>query len=352
MSMNTMDTMDTINTECFELVTNKWIIQEEIGEDKFSTSYVAATPESEQVVIKVEKDIGIKQKEYTLRGEYKKMMHIQRIAMLAFKIPLADTPFTKSLHYGKHNNCPFIVLKQIGTDLDTMLKRSELKRFKQKTVFQIAIQVINALEIIHRAGYLHMNVKPANMVVDNSTSPPRIILKDFTLAIPYNTHRNVTSSFNGTEYEHGDVRFASMKALSTFRCRPKNDLQSLGYSLLEMLNNSEFSNEENIDELLKLKSAHRRKNLCKGNRVIREYFKVVDRIGRNEMPNYDKLRNIFHGRLNKYIFRLNKFIFKRTDRFDFGCPTEDYCEDMKQVAESEDMIDVYIKTVLRIKLIY
>jgi len=52
----------------------------------------------------------------------------------------------------------------------------------------IAIQLIDRLESVHRAGFLHVDVHKRNIMVSQSNG--RVVLLDFGLAVPISEHKN------------------------------------------------------------------------------------------------------------------------------------------------------------------
>jgi serine/threonine protein kinase len=75
----------------------------------------------------------------------------------------------------------YIIFELIdGVGLNYMIENRKLPSDKQK--LEILIQAADGLEYVHRQGYLHRDICPRNMMVDNEG-----VLKiiDFGLAIPY-----------------------------------------------------------------------------------------------------------------------------------------------------------------------
>lgn len=57
----------------------------------------------------------------------------------------------------------FLVMQLLGPNIGDLKKRSPVKRLSQTTVARIMIQGIAALRDVHSLGYIHRDVKPANM---------------------------------------------------------------------------------------------------------------------------------------------------------------------------------------------
>lgn len=131
----------------------------------------------------------------------------------------------------------FAVLEAYGT-LYLVLERlegrtlaQELRRrrgpFTEAEALDVAAQVGAALAVVHRAGVLHRDVSPANLV---RTADGRVVLIDFGLARPYEHDRTtsmtrvVTPGYASPEQHRGAARFSA-----------RSDVYALGASLHRLL---------------------------------------------------------------------------------------------------------------------
>ena len=91
----------------------------------------------------------------------------------------------------------------------------------EATVWKIAHDVANGLEHIHSCGLVHLDIKPANILIDNKG-----ILKigDFGMA---------TTQGPGEDGEEGDQRYMAPELLASNDHRPSADIFSLALTLYE-----------------------------------------------------------------------------------------------------------------------
>lgn len=93
----------------------------------------------------------------------------------------------------EENNTAYMVMEYVeGETLGAHLLRQG-NRLATGTILDVALQVAAALEEVHQAGLLHLDIKPDNIILcqDSSpsqTSPSRVVLVDFGAAREFSTH--------------------------------------------------------------------------------------------------------------------------------------------------------------------
>jgi serine/threonine protein kinase len=94
----------------------------------------------------------------------------------------------------------------------------------------IFVQMIEAVQEMHLAGYIHKDIKTDNFrIMDN-----RVVLIDFGLAMTYNMNgKHLPRERYGLE---GSMFFASIRAHQGYTLSRRDDLESVGYSILYLMN--------------------------------------------------------------------------------------------------------------------
>ena len=89
------------------------------------------------------------------------------------------TSLTKFIKDGYFGGCPYIMSEYAEYSLEEYIK---LKEFPGKTPFSmICVQMIEAVEQMHNAGFIHKDIKPDNFRIKDN----KVVLIDFGIAINY-----------------------------------------------------------------------------------------------------------------------------------------------------------------------
>ncbi len=126
---------------------------------------------------------------------------------------------------GSHEGRPFLVMEHVeGEALSTVINRRDLPI---DMALAIAIQICEGLAAAHEAGITHRDIKPDNILVDESG---RVRILDFGLA-----KLTGTSVLTASDATVGTVNYMSPEQARGDEVDQRTDLFSLGVLLYEML---------------------------------------------------------------------------------------------------------------------
>jgi eukaryotic-like serine/threonine-protein kinase len=139
---------------------------------------------------------------------------------------------------------PFIVMEFVpGTDLKTMVKQRG--KFGAEEAINLMVQACEGIGYAHRAGLVHCDVKPHNMLV---TPDGRLKVTDFGIA------RALASIAPDEQSEvvWGSPQYFSPEQAAGQAPSPASDVYSLGIILYEMLTGQLPFNANDPDELARM----------------------------------------------------------------------------------------------------
>jgi serine/threonine-protein kinase len=129
--------------------------------------------------------------------------------------------------YGIENGLPFIVMELVpGTNLKALLRKRG--RFTVEEGIPLMVQACAGLGYAHRAGLVHCDVKPHNMLV---TPDNRLKVTDFGIARAMAT----LNPGEKTDVVWGSPQYYSPEQASGHMPSPASDVYSLGVVMYEML---------------------------------------------------------------------------------------------------------------------
>tara|TARA_B110000208_G_scaffold189674_2_gene251758 strand:- start:2764 stop:3681 length:918 start_codon:yes stop_codon:yes gene_type:complete len=204
-----------------------------------------------------------------------------------------------------------IVMDILGPSLEDLYDFCN-KSFSIKTVLMIGIQILNRIEVLHKIGYIHRDIKPDNFLIGSKDKKSRIFMIDLGLAkkyvnkkthIEYRTDKNFTGSF----------RYSSIRNHKGIEQSRRDDLESIGYMLLYFLKKKlpwqglkGSTKKKRSINIYNVKSSVSLEDLCAD--VPREFFlymKYCRFLHFKMEPNYDLLKNLFITLFKKNNYKLD-----------------------------------------------
>lgn len=141
---------------------------------------------------------------------------------------------------------PYMAMELVeGLSLRQLLTRR--RRLPQGLVLVIAVHVVRGLAEVHRAGVIHRDVKPANVMLSRDREGKFLVkLVDFGVA------RSVSGDTITTEGLVGSLPYMSPEQMRGERLDPTTDLWSLGALMYEALSGERAAgNNDAIGELVR-----------------------------------------------------------------------------------------------------
>jgi len=146
--------------------------------------------------------------------------------------------------YGLDDGVPFIVMEFVpGTDLKSLLRKRG--RFSVEAGIPLMVQACAGIGYAHRAGLVHCDVKPHNMLV---TPDDRLKVTDFGIA-------RALATLNPAERADvvwGSPQYFSPEQASGHAPSPASDVYSLGVVSYELLTGTLPFTAANADELARM----------------------------------------------------------------------------------------------------
>jgi serine/threonine protein kinase/tetratricopeptide (TPR) repeat protein len=144
---------------------------------------------------------------------------------------------------GEANEIKYISMEFIkGQNLRDFIQASGFLAFK--TALNLIRQMCEALKAAHQKGIVHQDLKPSNIMVDNSG---QLFIMDFGLAKSfYREEKGITKGISGTP------RYMSPEQAKGEKIDSRSDIYSFGTIMYEMLTGQPLFKAENTTEYLRM----------------------------------------------------------------------------------------------------
>ncbi|BES87575.1 serine threonine-protein kinase [Nesidiocoris tenuis] len=197
----------------------------------------------------------------------------------------------------------FLVMDRYGKDLWSLFLKA--KTFPEHTVYKCAIQIIDTLRYIHSIGYVHGDIKGANLLLGIKPGTTNtVFLVDFGLACKFSVapfQRDPKQAHNGT------IEYTSCDAHMGVPTR-RGDLEILGFNLLHWLAGSlpwekDIANKETVhkkkEELTKNLDQAMAQHFPTVSKVMNTYMKYVSSLRHDQEPDYSHCKKLFTDELKR-----------------------------------------------------
>ena len=214
------------------VLSNRYRLEERLGSGGMAMVYRAHDLNLERTVA-----IKILRRDFSHSPEFR-----ERFRQEAKSAANLSHPNIVTIHdFGIDSNQLFIVMEHVpGTDLKTLLKQRG--QFNISLGLDLIIQACAGIGYAHRAGLVHCDVKPQNLLV---TPDMRLKVLDFGIARVLAT----ISPDEQSEVVWGSPQYFSPEQAAGSAPSPASDVYSLGVVLFEMLTGRLPFNGDSPEEL-------------------------------------------------------------------------------------------------------
>ncbi|XP_022185415.2 serine/threonine-protein kinase VRK1 [Nilaparvata lugens] len=233
-----------------------------------------------------------------LIAEWKKTKKVKHCGVSPF--------YSSGLFTFKNTEYRFLVTDRYGKSLYNIISEND-KQIPTDTVHQIAIQLLDMLEYIHSKGYIHGDIKAANLLFGVKPGTEKYLhLVDYGLAKKFKSDvedlpRDPKLAGNGTiEYISRDGHNGVFGT--------RGDLEMLAFNLLHWINSTlpwekDIANaavvQQKKEELMASPSTYINKNLPKVPTVMVKFLDYINSIDNNQPIDFDLCRKLFLTELTK-----------------------------------------------------
>lgn len=270
------------------LLSDNYIIIKEIGSGSFGEVYLAQHKNGGYVAAKVEDCT----KSPRVLNEYKIYKYLQKHG---FKRGIPKIyGFIQTPDY----NIMFMQL--LGPSLEDLFNSCN-RKFEMSTVLFIAEQLIDLLEQLHNANFIHRDIKPNNFLIGREHKD-HLYMMDFGLSKKYvedGEHMN----FRDNRSLIGTARYASMNMHMGFEPSRRDDLESVGYMLIYFLKGKlpwqglkKKKGVSNLELIGDVKICTSLDKLCEDEpECFKDYIRYCRKLKFDEKPDYKYLRGLFQN---------------------------------------------------------
>ncbi|GMS83637.1 hypothetical protein PENTCL1PPCAC_30486, partial [Pristionchus entomophagus] len=222
----------------------KYVVEKLLGEGGFGAVYKVyeQSDKSKLYAMKVEKKKDD-------RKDSKLKMEIAILKLVANE--RKDSHFTTIVDRGKKETYFFLVMQLVGKSLADLKNKRTEKVFSLPTGLGASSQCLEAVQDLHKHGFIHRDLKPANYAcglgekmrvvsLTHRTAPltyriPQVYILDFGIARKFVNKDNVLKTPREKARFKGTVKFASLACHRNIELSPKDDCESWFYLMLDVI---------------------------------------------------------------------------------------------------------------------
>lgn len=344
-----------------QIVLNHYSVEKRIGQGSFAKIYQCRdTKTNKKFALKVEKIID---NFPTTPKEYETLKVLEGVN----GVPAAHQIVkVKGTHYA-------VVMELLGMNLASVMQKLG-RPLGLKSVLMVADQLLGILEEVHRRGVLHRDIKPENILIGSGNNSSQVYLVDYGLSKMWRNSDGSHVPLREGKSLVGTARFASLNNHQGKEQGKRDDLESLLYTLIYLLNKNlpwketpaKLTSSLKYEYIESLKVSFGKNEICMAAPL--EFFEIFSHIRKldfTETPNYCFLRSLvrkaFHstGQSFDQQFEWSSLLPKSQEsivtssqdlrtRLQFS-PEEDAAKDIPKETRQHNPLNKQFKTDLEVK---
>ena len=278
--------------EINETINHRYVIEKIIGNGTFGNVYKAKCKK---------KDLFYAVKTEPSSAAYTTLTHECNILKYLYDNRCRSIPYIS--WYGIHRDSFCLITPLYDMTLTDYLCERKLPL---ASVHKLFPKLITLMQTIHELRVIHRDIKPDNFMVKDG----ELFLIDFGLANVYiDDHSNHVENIQQTEIT-GNIRFCSYFVMTGHRPSIRDDLISLGYLFLYIINmelpwdniphfeDSQYPRNHILHIRNRKNAEHKTLSSIKQfsstiDKPLIMFFQYIYSIQYDELPCYDALRNLF-----------------------------------------------------------
>lgn len=198
-------------------LSGRYIITQPIGSGGMANVYLARD-------LILDRDVAVKVLKYDFQEDQDAIRRFQREAMAASQV--LHQNIVEVYDVDEEDDQQYIVMEYVdGTDLKGFIR--ENAPLSLELVVNIMSQILSAIELAHKHGIIHRDIKPQNILI---TKDRQVKITDFGIAIALSE-----TSLTQTNTLLGSVHYLSPEQARGGSATVKSDIYALGVVLYELI---------------------------------------------------------------------------------------------------------------------
>lgn len=269
------------------VVSDNYIIMKKIGSGSFGEVYLAQHKQTGgHVAAKVEDRL----KPARIINEYKIYRYLAKNGF--------NQGLPKIYEFIQGRDYNFMFMQLLGPSLEDLFVKYN-RKFKLQTVFNLALQLMNLMECLHKANFIHRDIKPNNFLIGRDNKD-QIYMIDPGLSKKYIVD-GVHMKYRDHRSLIGTARYASINMHMGIEPSRRDDLESIGYMLIYFAKGSlpwqglkKKKGVNNIEIIGEAKMCTSLEVLCTGlPACFSKYVSYCRDLKFDQDPDYKYLNNLF-----------------------------------------------------------